>query len=219
MRCSWQTAVNSNLIMGVAECNTGNLALIPVIGKPSASPIVDVGYHAAMKPVTIISGCPGSGKTSLAQALADVSGRGVHLETDLFYRFLAHPLNPSKPESKAQNTTVVKAFLAATAAFAVDDYEVFVDGVIEPWWLPQIQDQLAPVHYVLLHADPDTVLARTAARTTQPSADSTVVRTMHSQFEVISGFDSHWINSAKRTPAEVLSVFNERLASGCFAVH
>lgn len=151
-----------------------------MIGKPSASPSVDVGYYAAMKPVTIISGCSGSGKTSLAQALADASGRGVHLETDLFYRFLAHPLNPSKPE---------------------------------------IQDQLAPIDYVRLHAELDTVLARTAARTTQPSADSTVVRTMHSQFEGISGFDSHWINSAKRTPVEVLSAFNERLPSGCFAVH
>jgi hypothetical protein len=34
----------------------------------------------------------------------------VHLETDDFYRFLAHRIDPSKPESHTLNTSIVKAF-------------------------------------------------------------------------------------------------------------
>jgi adenylate kinase family enzyme len=40
--------------------------------------------------ITIISGTPGAGKTSLARALAAGDPKGVHIETDEFFRFLSH---------------------------------------------------------------------------------------------------------------------------------
>lgn len=135
-----------------------------------------------MSGVVIVSGCPGSGKTTLAGSLAMRSTMGVHLVTDTFYDFLAHPLDPSTPESHAQNTAVVRAFLRAARSFADDGYEVFVDAVLGPWWLEVIDDLVPGCEYVLLHADLETVLRRTRERLHQPASER-LVRTMHAQFE------------------------------------
>jgi len=110
--------------------------------------------------VTIIGGCPGTGKTTLAARLAGRSPMGVHVVTDQFYHFLTHRLDPSTPESKAQNEAVVSAFLSAARAFAEHGYEVYVDGVIGPWWIDTITGVMPACDYLILHADLDTVLDR-----------------------------------------------------------
>lgn len=44
--------------------------------------------------VVIVSGPPGSGKTTVAAALAGSSARGVHLESDFFFRAIRSGLIP-----------------------------------------------------------------------------------------------------------------------------
>lgn len=135
--------------------------------------------------ITVISGCPGSGKTSLASRLAQRSETGVHLVTDDFQHYLSHPIDPSTPASQAQNTTITRAFLAAAKEFDLAGYQVYVDGVIGPWWLETIELIFPTFDYLLLHASLETVMARTAqrARTSQQSAAPELVQEMHRQFE------------------------------------
>lgn len=135
--------------------------------------------------ICVIAGCPGSGKTSLARDLAGRSEVGVHLLTDDFRHYLSHPIDPSKPASQAQNTTITRAFLAAAKEFDLAGYQVYVDGVIGPWWLETIELIFPTFDYLLLHASLETVIARTAqrARTTQQSAAPELVQAMHRQFE------------------------------------
>ena len=71
-----------------------------------------------MRAIAILSGCPGTGKTTLAVRLAEASERGVHLDTDRFYDFVLQPVSPILPESRAQNETVLAAAARAAAAFA-----------------------------------------------------------------------------------------------------
>ncbi|MGD8828968.1 MAG: AAA family ATPase [Pseudomonadales bacterium] len=169
-----------------------------------------------MNGLTIISGCPGSGKTTLARSLARRSARGVHVVTDEFYDFLAHPLDPTTPESRSQNAAVLRAFLHAAVSFSDDGYEVFVDGVIGPWWLETITAVVARFEYVLLHADLATAEGRVQGRADQPSASVRVVRHMHAQLEAVPGFIDHRIDTSNRNEAAVVEEFLARRGTGAF---
>lgn len=171
-----------------------------------------------MAGITIISGCPGTGKTVLAERLAERSALGVRVDTDTFYRFVAHRLDPSTPESEAQNATVVRAFLRAADSFFQDGYDVVVDGVLGPWWLELMQSELPAFEYAILHADLDDVLRRTTerARTAQFSAGPALVRTMHNQFDALAGMERRTINTSGKPPSDVLEEFINRQRAGDF---
>ncbi len=50
--------------------------------------------------VVVMAGAPGSGKTTLARMLASDDPHGVHIETDLFFRFITNRIDPSLPEAR-----------------------------------------------------------------------------------------------------------------------
>ena len=137
--------------------------------------------------VTVIGGAPGSGKTSLARLLAAAHPNGVHIETDSFFRSLAHRIDPSLPEAQRQNETVIRAYAAAARAYADGGFRVFLDGVIGPWALPLIAASVPRFEYVILHGPLALLLARTGARTDQPSATPDLVAHMHAQFDAVQG--------------------------------
>lgn len=172
-----------------------------------------------MAAITIVTGCPGSGKTTLAAELAARSPVGVHIVTDKFYHFLAHPIDPTVPESKSQNTVVIRAFLSAALSFADGGFEVFLDGLIGPWWGEEIKTVFDECQIVCLHADEETVLSRVDARGAkqQPSATSALVSEMHRQFSQSKGFGSRTIITTEKSVVEVISEFDARSASGDFA--
>jgi len=71
-----------------------------------------------MPRVTIVTGAPGTGKTTFSKRLAAESVRGIHLVSDVFYGFPAHPIDPTKPESQEHNSAIVCAAGRAAGAFA-----------------------------------------------------------------------------------------------------
>jgi broad-specificity NMP kinase len=77
-----------------------------------------------MASLNIITGTPGAGKTSLAKRLAAVVERGVHIPGDLFFTFIPHLIEPTDPESHAQNMSVVLAMTRAATAFVAGGYDV-----------------------------------------------------------------------------------------------
>lgn len=169
--------------------------------------------------VIIITGAPGVGKSSLAHLLADEDASGVHLETDTFFRFLRHRIDPSSKEAHAQNETVVAAYTRAAAEYSLGGYNVYMDGVIGPWMLPLITPILGAFDYVLLSAPLELALTRARVRDGQDSATPAVIRIMHEQFtRILSEFRGHVLDTSERSPAEVAAEYRSRNAAGAYSL-
>jgi cytidylate kinase len=169
--------------------------------------------------ITIISGTPGSGKTSLARALAAGTPNGVHIETDAFFRFLAHGVDPSAPESRAQNSVVIRAYLTAALEYSNGGYAVYLDGVVGPWMLPLITSIVPDCDYVLLHASLDAALDRTRKRTSQPSARPAVVARMHEQFSnTLKEYRTNVIHTDGKTVEQVVEEYRAGKAAGAYSL-
>lgn len=165
--------------------------------------------------VLVIGGSPGCGKSSLCAHLAEQDPRGVHLETDRFFGFLAHRIDPSQPESKAQNETVVRAYCDAARRFDDGGYQVYLDGVIGPWLLALLRSALGPFDYALLHAPLELTLKRLRERPGQESARPSVATRMHVQFAAcVADYEPHVLATQRSSIAETAAMLRQRRASG-----
>lgn len=170
-----------------------------------------------MSSIVILTGSPGTGKTTLARVLAQARPRGLHLPSDVFYTFPAHPISPYRPEAREQVTDIVVALTRTALAFAQRGYDVVLDGIFGPWFLDLMLTELRPtgipVHYVVLQVSLETALRRVDAR--EGSQRAHMVRTMHPQFADLGRYAAHVLNSEEGT-AVVAAEFERRHASGAF---
>lgn len=82
---------------------------------------------ASAPTVLILTGPPGVGKTTTAALLADRHGPAVHLESDVFFRFIRSGyVEPWRSESHEQNRVVMGIVGEAAAAYA-DAWSQFAD--------------------------------------------------------------------------------------------
>lgn len=170
-------------------------------------------------PITIVSGCPGCGKTTLSARLAAARPNGLHLQSDTFYTFPAHPIDPTDPRSQAQNTAIMQALGAASGAFARAGYDVYLEGVIGPWFLPTLVDALppeAPLAYVVLRAPLDLALARVRER--QGEGVSATVEHMHRAFAELGPYAEHALDASHDGPEAIAERYEALAAEGRFAL-
>ena len=173
-----------------------------------------------MSAITIVTGSPGAGKTTLSQRASKADPRGVHVLADVFYTFPAHPILPVLPEANEQNGAVIAAVSRAAAAFACHGYEVFLDGIVGPWFLPVVAAELGatsiPVHYVILRVSLEQAVRRATTRAA-PGAEQ-VVRHMHAAFEKVGDYESHVLDTTDLDIEESVIQFARRRAAGAFAL-
>lgn len=174
--------------------------------------------------IVIVSGPPGAGKSTIARRLAEGSDAeaAVHLHTDDFYAYIRKGyVEPWRPESQAQNVTVMNALAGAAATYALGGYEVLVDGIVGPWffdpWLAAAAAHHLDLRYVLLMPDEVSTVARGVARAA-PNAmtDPAVIRTMWNDFQTFEPPAGHVIDTTGQTPEETLAAIRAGLEQGEF---
>jgi len=167
--------------------------------------------------LTIVSGVPGAGKTTAASRLAAHFQHGLHIPTDLFYSFPSHPIDPTLPEAHAQNEAIIRATGACAAAFLRSGCEVFLDGIVGPWFLPDLLAEIPEafqVAYVLLTVDEAVGLERVRARE-GPGMSSRVLAT-RGAFARSDEFVRHEFDTTGLDPESVCRLLREKLAAGAY---
>ena len=143
--------------------------------------------------VLILSGSPGSGKTTMAETLARLPGAPkVHLHSDDFWGYIRHGLiDPWLPEAADQNRMIMEIAAGVASQYARNGYLVVLDGVIGPWSLPPFRKLDVPVHYVVLRTSVAEAVARCQARGGDSLTDPAVVADLHAQFADLGALERH----------------------------
>jgi adenylate kinase family enzyme len=176
--------------------------------------------------VLILTGPPGSGKTTVAHLVAERFERAVYLESDWFWTTIVRGfIPPWQPESADQNRAVLGAVAAAAAALASGGYTVVIDGIVGPWYLSLVADEMrragVETHYQVLRPRLDVALARATARKGEERVpghpaltDEEPIRHMWQQFAELGEFERSVIDSSEMDPAETVELVWSRFQEG-----
>lgn len=181
--------------------------------------------------ITIVSGTPGTGKTTVSRRLAELwqasGAKAAHLDTDTFFSFPVTVTPPETPQAHGQNEVASRAVAAAALEFALGGYNVILDGVVGPWMLPHYlkcfgelvkPDTPGPVAYVILRAPLEETLARATTRTDADKFPQDGVRLIHSQFADLKVFEPHVIETAQKTAEQTTMEIAADLTAGRYRI-
>jgi predicted kinase len=178
----------------------------------------------AKPPILILTGPPGVGKTTVAEILAARCPRAVHLESDVFFRFIRSDyVEPWKPESHQQNRVVMDIVGDAAAAYAAAGYRTIVDGIVIPgWFLEPLRDRLRdagiPVAYAVLRAPRSVCTARVQSREGPAPVDSGALAQLWETFADLGELERHVLDVGDKEPGEAADLVVRSLADGQLAV-
>ncbi|MBN9434239.1 MAG: AAA family ATPase [Bosea sp.] len=168
--------------------------------------------------ILILTGPPGSGKTTAAATLAALPGSAkVHLHSDDFWGFIRHgAIAPYLAEADSQNRVVMNVLAGAVAGFARGGFFVVLDGIIGPWFLPAFAGIDVPLHYVVLRPDLDEAIARCQSRGGDTLTDPATITDLHGQFAALGPYERHALAIGGLDRQQALERIVEALASGAF---
>ena len=181
--------------------------------------------HAAS--LLILSGPPGAGKSTVAPLVAADADPSVRLESDWFWTtFVNGFVEPWLPAADAQNRAVLRAAIAAASALTDGGIRVVLDGVVGPWMLDVVADELGrrgqSADYVILRPDLEVCLARAGSRADEPPrvpghpplTDVDAIRHMWNEFAGLGPVEQHVIDNGTLDPEQTAATVLERIALG-----
>lgn len=164
----------------------------------------------------VLTGPPGSGKTTTARLITTASERGAHVEADTFFHFVRGGyVEPWLPASHPQNVTVMQAVASAATAYADGGYTTVVDGIISPhWFLEPLSQALVTrghvVSYAILRAPLETCMARAATRPGEKLDHPSVITQLWRDFAELGELERHVVDVGELAPLDVAHAVTSR---------
>jgi predicted kinase len=167
--------------------------------------------------VLILTGPPGSGKTTTAQALAaEPTSPKVHLHADDFWYCLKYgAIPPYLPEAHEQNRVVINIVAKAAEGYANGGYFVVLDGIIGPWFLEPFRALAVPLHYIVLRPPLNVAIERCRERG-DDALDPQAITSLHRQFSSLGELETHVLPTAQHGREEIQRMVIEAVKSGDF---
>ena len=173
--------------------------------------------------IVLLSGAPGTGKSTAAALLARDSQleASLTLRTDSFYEALGKgAVPPHLPGSETQNQVVIEAFLAAAECFCPGRLRpLIVDGVVGPCylepWLAAARKG-TEIHYFVLRARPGRPPwpGPWAAPSWDEATNRQLVEAMWEQFARLGPWEPYALDTTRLSPQETAALLQEKLRQG-----
>ncbi|WP_422935475.1 AAA family ATPase [Sinomonas sp. P47F7] len=169
-----------------------------------------------MNGIIVVTGPPGSGKSTVAALLADRFETSALVQGDRFFAFLRQGfIPPWLPEAHAQNTAAIEA-AAQSAGRLARHCDVVYDGVIGPWFIKTFLEHtgLEELHYVILLPPLGVCLNRVKTRTNHGFTDLDAAEHMWRDFDQSSVEDRHRFIPPTAGPEETASQIASLTSNG-----
>ena len=139
-----------------------------------------------MKPILILSGPVGAGKSEVARELVKSAPSAcANIEGDTFWSFIARPA-PGVPRNESFRM-IMRSMISASMAFALADYETILDFSMPPWFMKTAcavaRFKEVDLDYVILRPSESVCAARAANRTEGAIADYAKYHELYTAFD------------------------------------